>query len=191
MVQERIAVYPGSFDPVHNGHIHTLERALELFDRVHVVIASNADKTPFLTPVERVDVFRWFDEFRCKGAGMGGGKFPLLTVTVLPPREFTVTYAHRVGARYIVRGLRNGSDLQYEQTLQHANAKLCGQFGIPEPETWYVSPPLNDELYTSSSLIRGFIGMERWEDAIMPFVPGPTLQFLRRRFGRADTTAVR
>lgn len=188
MHDERIAVYAGSFDPPTHGHIHILEQATAVFDAVHVLIATNADKkkTPLLTPEERLSVFQWFDDFWSKGAGMSGVRGPVIYTATLPASEYTVRYAHEVGARFLVRGLRDGIDFEYERKLQFANARIAHRFGIKPPTTWYIGSPLNDDLYTSSTLVRGFMDMNDWQTVVGEFVPGPVMSILEARYGHAD-----
>ena len=156
---ERIAVYPGSFDPPTNGHIHTLERGFSLFDVVHVLIAYNPDKHTLLSGEDREEVFKWFGDLWADTAG----NIRVLKTAILPSHRTTVEYAADVDATHLIRGLRSETDFSYEQRMQHANSKLCEQFGIPELETVYMGAPLNEDLYISSSLIRGFMGLENWE----------------------------
>jgi pantetheine-phosphate adenylyltransferase len=180
MPQDRIAVYAGSFDPPTNGHLHVLRTASRIFDKVHVLIAMNADKAPLLPAHDRAYIFltevsKWQEQTEDMD------QWPVIPIDTLLPDALTVSYAAKIGARYLVRGVRNQTDFQYEQTIQHANAKLCQQLGIPELETVYLGSPLNDELYTSSSLVRGLMKTEHWRKAIAPFVPASTLAILEKR----------
>jgi pantetheine-phosphate adenylyltransferase len=181
MTQGRVAVYVGSFDPPTNGHLHVLRTATRVFDVVHLLIAMNADKTPLLSVDARCRIFYhelqvWMDE-----AVKTGDRMPLVPITPLPPDELTVAYAAQVGAEFLVRGVRNQLDFQYEQTIQHTNAKLCQQLGIPELETVYLGSPSNEELYTSSSLVRGLMKVRDWRRAVAPFVPASTLEALEKK----------
>ena len=183
MPTERHAVYAGSFDPPTRGHIHILERATRLFDVVTVLVATNADKkrTPLLTPKERVSVFNWFADFWSRCAGTSGVRISVVRTAILGPRDYTVRFAHLVSAGFVVRGLRDGMDFEYERKLQFAQSRLCRRFDIPEPETVYLGSTLDDDLYTSSTLVHGLMEMDDWENAVGEFVPPVTLDILKRR----------
>lgn len=131
----RIAVCPGSFDPITNGHLDIIERACGLFDRVIVLVADNADK------------HCWFSTERRKAlieratAGM-----PQVTVDVCD--GLLADYLKKCGGCAIVKGLRALSDFEYEFQMALANRKLC-----PEAETVFLTTR-TEHMYISSSLVR-------------------------------------
>jgi len=107
----RIAIYPGTFDPITNGHVNIIERGLRLFDRIIVTIAVNEQKTPCFSLEERLDMIR-----KC---------FPDSgRVAVGHTDGLTVDYALRHGAQTIIRGLRAISDFDYEFQLALMNRRL-------------------------------------------------------------------
>ena len=102
------AVYPGSFDPITNGHIDILKRALEVFDEIVVLVADNPEKKSRFTVDERVSMIR--DAVK----GLKG-------VSVDSTHCLTVAYAKKIGAEHLIRGLRAVTDYEYECTLAAAN----------------------------------------------------------------------
>ncbi len=111
-INERIVVYPGTFDPITMGHLDIINRALELFDKVVIAVAKHPSKTPLFTLEERLqmigDCFKGSDE-----------KIEIEAVSGL-----LVKYAFNKGAKSIVRGLRAVSDFEYEFQLALMNRKL-------------------------------------------------------------------
>ena len=110
----RIAVYTGTFDPPTLGHLDIIRRALTLADRLVLGVANNSSKSPLFTLEERVALLRQETE------GLGA----------VEVREFSglaVDFARAVGARFIVRGLRSGSDLDYESPMAAMNATMAPQ----------------------------------------------------------------
>ena len=110
----RIAVYTGTFDPPTLGHLDIIRRALGLADRLVLGVANNSSKSPLFTLEERVALLRQETE------GLGA----------VEVREFSglaVDFARGVGARFIVRGLRSGSDLDYERPMAAMNATMAPQ----------------------------------------------------------------
>jgi pantetheine-phosphate adenylyltransferase len=107
----KIAVYPGSFDPITNGHIDIIKRGLEIFDGVIVAIADNAQKKSLFTTEERVDM-----------AKMALRELP--DVVVESFRGLLVDYVEKTNASVILRGLRATSDFEYEFQMAHMNKSL-------------------------------------------------------------------
>src|SRR3954454_24018405 len=104
MQPERVAIYPGSFDPLTNGHVDIIQRGSRLFDRIVVAILLNIEKSPLFTVEERVEIAR--DVF---------GANPNVEVDTFD--GLLVDYARRKGASAIVRGLRAISDFEYEMQM--------------------------------------------------------------------------
>jgi pantetheine-phosphate adenylyltransferase len=130
-----IAVCPGSFDPLTNGHLDIIERGSAIFDRVIVAVLVNADKTPLFSVQERVEIIR--DVFRDR---------PRVEVDTF--HGLLVDYARRKGARAIIRGLRAVSDFEYEFQMALMNRRLDQTL-----ETVFLMPA-EQYTYTSSRLIK-------------------------------------
>jgi pantetheine-phosphate adenylyltransferase len=107
----KIAIYPGSFDPITIGHLDIIERALNIFDALYVVVSVNPSKQGFFTVEERLDMLKEVLKDR-----------PRITVTTND--KLTVQKAKELGATHIVRGLRALTDFEYEFQLTHANRVL-------------------------------------------------------------------
>ena len=159
----RTAVYPGSFDPITNGHLDIVQRAARLFDRVIVAVAHNDGKKPLFSPEERVGLVR-----QCVGT--------MPNVTVESFNELLVNYVERSGSQVIIRGLRAVSDFEFEFQLALMNRKLNGQV-----ETIFMMPR---EIYTflSSRIVKEIACLGGNVEA---FVPPHVRLALARKFGRA------
>ena len=126
----KLAVYPGSFDPITNGHLDILYRALAIFDRVIVGIADNVNKQALFTPKQRVKLITESIGDNARGE-----------VDVFS--ELLTKYVHRRGAKAIVRGLRAGADFEYEFQLALMNRRrqpdLDTVFLMTDETNFYVS----------------------------------------------------
>jgi pantetheine-phosphate adenylyltransferase len=131
----RLAVYPGSFDPLTNGHVDIIERGSHLFDRIVVAVLVNIDKVPLFSADERVAIIR--DVFRGR---------PNVQVDTFD--GLLVNYARRKRATAIVRGLRAVSDFEYEFQMALMNRRL-----EPDIETVFMMPA-EQYTYISSRLIK-------------------------------------
>ncbi len=159
----RTAVYAGSFDPPTNGHLWMIERGLEMFDRLIVAIGTNPVKHSSF-PVElRLDMLR---------EAMGVRE--RLEVAHFDNR-YLVDYARRVGAEYILRGIRSPHDYEYERVMRHINADMA-----PEITTVFLMPP-RDIAELSSSMVMGLTGPDGWEDIVRRYVPAAVFRELGRR----------
>ena len=130
-----IAIYPGSFDPVTNGHLDLIERGEKMFDLLIVAVLENADKQPLFSVSERVDMLR---EVTRHWSGVEVDVFGGLLVD----------YARRRGAGVILRGIRAVSDYEYELQMALMNRKL-----EPRLETVFMLPGVTYS-YLSSKLVR-------------------------------------
>ncbi|MEE8271035.1 MAG: pantetheine-phosphate adenylyltransferase, partial [Alphaproteobacteria bacterium] len=115
MAEERIGVYPGTFDPVTHGHADIIQRAIRLVDRLVVAVARNGGKGPMFSADERVELVReeiaWLHD---DGAN----------IEVRPFDNLLVTFADSVGAHVVIRGLRAVSDFEYEFQMAAMNSKI-------------------------------------------------------------------
>ena len=130
----RVAIYPGSFDPLTNGHLSLIQRGLEMFDRLVVAIVVNPKKTPLFTMEERRALIR--------------EAVPDERVEVDSFEGLLVEYARRRGVNVLLRGLRAVSDFDYEFQMANMNRKLA-----PEVETVFMMTG-EDYFYISSQLVR-------------------------------------
>ena len=153
---ERIALYPGSFDPLTNGHLDILARARRLADRVVVAILENDAKTPLFSVSERLEMIR-----------EAVGNDP-----ATPVQSFSgllVDFARRVGATLIVRGLRAVSDYEYELQMALMNRRLT-----PAIETVFLMAK-EEYSYVSSRLVKEVAGLG---GDVSGLVPDPVLRRL-------------
>jgi len=144
-----IAVYPGSFDPIHNGHIDVIERAARIFDRVIVALANNDAKTPCFSFEER----RLMVEEALK-------IFSNVETDIL--NGLLIDYAHKRGAGVIVRGLRAVSDFEYEFQMALMNRRLGGDI-----ETFFLVPS-EDHTFISSRLVKEVARLGGDVDSFVP-----------------------
>ena len=131
----RIAVYPGTFDPITNGHSDIVARAAALFDKVVVAVAENPAKSPAFDLGQRVSLVREVLGHRAN-------------VEVVSFASLLVDFAHSLGADVILRGLRAVSDFEHEFQLASMNRRLA-----PDLETLFLTPA-EQYAYISSSLVR-------------------------------------
>ena len=132
---ERKALFPGSFDPFTSGHLNILTRALTMFDEVIVAVGVNQDKRGFFTMEQRLDIIRQATR------GMQG-------VTIVQYDGLTADICRELGLRHIVRGVRNMTDFDNEQSIADANRHL-----YPELET-IIIPTAQEYAHISSSAVR-------------------------------------
>ena len=160
------AIYPGTFDPVTNGHLDLIERGSRLFGRLIVAVASNIDKTPVFTADERVELIRRALGDRCPG------------VEVCQFDGLIVEFArqHEVGC--LLRGLRTISDFEYEFQLALTNRDLA-----PDVETVFVMPSLQHS-YVSSRLIREAVKLGA---DVSHLIPAFVQDLLRERLCAKDS----
>lgn len=158
----RIAVYTGTFDPVHRGHLDVIDRGRRLFDRLIVGVGINPDKTTFFDIDERVKLIE------AVSAGFDN-------VEVTKFEGLTVRFVRQAGARIMVRGLRTLSDMEYEFTMSLMNRNLD-----PEIETVFLMAK-EEFSHVSSSLLRqiGQLGGD-----LSKFLPDPVKDALVERVKR-------
>ena len=132
---KKIAIYPGSFDPITNGHLDLIKRASKLFDEVIVAITQNANKSSFLSIEQRVSAAE-------------NSISSLTNTTVLSFNTLLVDFAKEHNAQIIIRGLRAVSDFEYEFQLSGMNKRLNSQI-----ETLFMTPS-EEFANISSSLVR-------------------------------------
>ncbi|HRN29477.1 MAG TPA: pantetheine-phosphate adenylyltransferase, partial [Terrimesophilobacter sp.] len=154
----RIAVAPGSFDPITLGHLDVIDRAAGLFDELHVLVVHNPDKTALLPVAKRVSLI----EQAIKDAGIEGS----ITVTSWSV-GLLVDYATEVGASVLIKGVRSQVDVAYETPMAIVNRNLAGVetvFLLPDPAHAHVS----------SSLVRQVAELG---GDVSPYVPAAVAEF--------------
>jgi len=137
---ERRGLYPGTFDPIHNGHIDIIGRAARLMDHLVIGVAMNVGKGPLFPLEERVSLVR--EECALIATRTG------TSIEVLPFDSLLVEFAQRVGAMMIVRGLRAVSDFDFEFQMSGMNARLA-----PEVETIFL-PASERQHFISSRFVK-------------------------------------
>ena len=153
---KKIAIYPGSFDPITNGHIDLIKRASKLFDEVIIAITQNANKSSFLSIEQRVSATE-------------NSISSLTNTTVLSFNNLLVDFAKEQNAQIIIRGLRAVSDFEYEFQLSGMNKRLNSQI-----ETLFMTPS-EEFANISSSLVREILLLG---GDISPFVPSEVKRIL-------------
>lgn len=147
-VKPRIALYPGTFDPITNGHIDLVQRAAKLFDKVVVAIASNSKKSPRFSLEERIELAQQVLK-GCTNVSVKG--FDILLVD----------FARQENANILIRGLRAVSDFEYEFQLASMNRNLAPDiesvFLMPADEYSFISSSLVKEVATLGGDISSFV----------------------------------
>ena len=145
----KIAIFPGSFDPITNGHLDIVQRALPLFDKIIMAIGVNSVKKTLFDLDQRMDwlnqVFKDYDK-----------------VHVATFEGLTAHYCEKIGAKYLIRGLRNGSDFDYEKTISQLNNII----GDDLETVFFISRP--NFSHISSTIVREII---KGRGDASPFLP--------------------
>ena len=161
-----VAVYPGSFDPITNGHLDVIRRASGVFERIVVGVLANPRKQPLLSVEDRIDIIR--EALAADGASPDG-------IEVDSFDGLTVDFCRARGAGFIVRGLRAISDFETEMQLAHNNRKLA-----PEVDTVFFMTAV-EHGYVSSSLVKEIAG---FGGDVSAMIPDAASVALRRALGK-------
>jgi len=162
MANNDLAIYPGSFDPITNGHVDLVNRTLRVFDKVIVAIATNPDKDHSLFTVQ--ERLQMIDQVF---AGANG------RVSADSFQGLLVDYAERKGATVVIRGLRAISDFEYEFQMAMMNHRLK-----PKLETFFMMTG-ESEFYTSSRLVKEVVSLG---GNVTGLVPDNVLKKLKEKF---------
>ncbi len=148
-MMHKVALYPGTFDPITNGHFDIIERSLRLFDELVIAVADSRDKRPMFALQERVKMVELAVEH-------------LSNVRVIGFDNLTVELAKSLNATILIRGLRAVSDFEFELQLGYLNNSL-----EPSIETVYLMPKLK-HAFISSSIVRNLLKFNGKTDHLLP-----------------------
>jgi len=162
-MKRRIALYPGTFDPITNGHLDIIGRAVKLYDKLVIGVAHNEAKNPLFTFGERVEMARQLAE------SVSGDT----EITVLPFEGLLMHFAEKVGARSIIRGLRAVSDFEYEFQMVGMNQRLNGDIET----VFLMADPRHQAI--ASRLVKE---IAKFGGVVDPFVPELVKQRLLEKF---------
>lgn len=143
-----IAVFPGSFDPITLGHVDLVKRSIPIFDKIYVAVGVNSQKKTLFSLERRLD---WLNQVFKNDDSVYVGSFEGLTVN----------YCQEVGAKYLIRGLRNASDFDYEKTISQLN-QIIGDnietiFLISQPQYSHISSTIVREIIKGKGDITAFV----------------------------------
>ena len=155
----KIAIYPGSFDPITSGHLNIIRRAANIFDRLIVCVMVNSAKAPMFTQQERVDMIR-------------SVVHDIPNVEVEASDELLAEYARRNGSCVIVKGLRAGSDFENEFQMALINHKIN-----PDLDTMFLTSE-HQYMYLSSSTVKELGG---YDVDLSDFLPEPIIPVFKKR----------
>jgi pantetheine-phosphate adenylyltransferase len=155
---KKIAVYAGTFDPVTLGHVWMIEQGSNLFDELIVAIGTNVEKRCYFPLNDRIGMLK---EVTAKFTNVRIGEFS---------NKFLVKYVEDIGANFILRGIRNTNDYEYEKSLRLINSDV-----YPSITTVFLMPP-REIAEVSSSVIRGLVGPEGWKEIVGKYVPKGVLE---------------
>jgi pantetheine-phosphate adenylyltransferase len=158
--QQRLGVYAGSFDPLTVGHLWMVEQGMRLFNELIVAVGVNPEKKYAFSLEERLLMLRESTK-----------KFRTVSVTSFSNR-YLIDYAREVGATHILRGIRTESDYEYERTMRNINGDLDSAIC-----TVFLMPP-RGIAEVSSSMVKGLIGPDGWQNIVRKYVPGPVYKML-------------
>ena len=160
-MQERLGVYAGTFDPLTIGHLWMIQQGSKIFDRLIIAIGVNPQKHCMFSLADRLAMI-----------GESIEPFPNVEVDSYH-NQFLATYAGLIGAKFILRGIRSASDYEYESIMRNINSDLN-----PHLTTIFLKPP-REIIEVSSSLVKGLIGPEGWEEVVRKYLPEPVFLKLK------------
>ncbi len=158
-----IGLYAGSFDPITNGHVWMIQQGAALFGTLVVLVGVNPAKRYTFTENERLEMMVPVLDAFAPSATLG------------PPigNAFLVDVAQKMGATHLLRGVRSAADFEYERSMRNVNADRA-----PGVTTVLLTPP-RDLCEVSSSMVKGLVGPEGWEDLVAKYVPAGVLEKLK------------
>lgn len=156
----RLGVYAGSFDPPTVGHQWMIDQGAALFDRLQVAVGSNPEKRALFSVQERRDMLA---EMTAHLDNVEIASFE---------NRYLIRHAQDIGATFILRGIRSGTDYEYERGMRNVNGDLD-----PAVTTVFLMPP-RGIAEVSSSMVKGLMGPDGWRDVVASFVPPAVLERL-------------
>ena len=163
--EEKIAIYPGSFDPVTKGHIDILERASKMFDKVIIAVLKNNNKKSLIPVEDRVNLIKEaIKEIKNTEVDSFDG--------------LTVEYARKKGAKFLIRGLRAVSDFEYEMQLSQANMSIAPDIGT----VFLITKPKYN--FISSGIVKE---VASYGEDISKFAPNCVVEYLKRNNKKGTT----
>ncbi|HOO71180.1 MAG TPA: pantetheine-phosphate adenylyltransferase [Spirochaetota bacterium] len=156
----RIGIYPGSFDPLTNGHLDIIQRAKGLCDTLIVAVAKNSEKRPLFSVSERIEIINRY----CRDFG---------NIEVVSFDGLLVEYCRKKNVSFIIRGLRSTTDFEYEFTIASANSKLA-----PEIETVFLMTK-GENFFISSNIVKEIAS---YHGDITPLVPQFVVERIQQKY---------
>lgn len=168
--QNRIAVYAGTFDPVTIGHLWMIKTGSSIFDKLVIAVGTNPDKKCHFSLEDRIIMLQ---ESIAGYENVTADKYP---------NKFLIKYAESIGAKFILRGIRSTTDYEYEKSLSYVNRQLNSEI-----VTVFLLPP-KEIIEISSSIVRGLIGPEGWEEVVGKYISPFVLKQLMLQYNRQCET---
>ena len=161
---QSIGVYAGSFDPPTNGHVWMIKEGARLFDKLIIAIGVNPEKAYSFTIEQRMEML--------KGITKGMDNISIRYFENM----FLVDYAKKIGAKFILRGIRDSKDYEYEKSIRSVNENIGKSI-----MTVFLMPPSNLSS-VSSSLVKGLVGASGWERVVKKYVPAIVVGYLKMKY---------
>ncbi|MGC8538148.1 MAG: pantetheine-phosphate adenylyltransferase [Candidatus Micrarchaeia archaeon] len=164
MARQSVGVYAGSFDPPTNGHVWMIKEGAKLFDNLIIAIGVNPEKAYSFTVEQRIEML--------KGITRGMENVSIKYFENM----FLVDYAKRIGAKFILRGIRDSKDYEYEKSIRSVNENIGKSI-----MTVFLMPP-SQLSSVSSSLVKGLVGTSGWERVVKKYVPSIVVGYLKAKY---------
>ena len=166
MIIKRIAVYAGSFDPPTNGHLWIIEKGAKMFDKLIVAIGVNPNKKYTFSIDERLQMLQ-----------NSVKDCPNVSIDQFD-NKYLVKYAQTIGADFILRGVRNSTDFNFEQGMNNINRDINSNIN-----TVFLMPP-RELCEVSSSFVKSLIGPDGWQDVVCKYVPKPVFDKFKEKYSQ-------
>lgn len=163
----RVGMVAGSFDPITNGHEWLIRQALAICDKVFVIVGNNPAKKYMFSGEERLNMIH-------DVIAVGSADDNRYEVDYLH-NDLLINVARDSGCNYLIRGIRNAADFDYELQVQLINRKIC-----PGIETLFLIPP-RELTEVSSSTVKGLVGFNGWEEIVSTYVHPSVLRALKEK----------